>query len=374
MTVGWDGLAVHEAVKSAVALRLRSTDPRKHLRLRRAAWRQLQAESVESGTRGQWRYTSDMMYLLLEQPILREGFFPSTESAIVVDPATPADIPAIRAIELARCGPEAAAILDYWLKWQLDAFGVARNREGAIVGFKCATTSDRLDPRLADVDPVVASWLADVAASPAPNEPAFMLRRWQSRDEGEAHGDAQAACWIDCKRDYMARRPYLGHVYVCSTQTDFYLPFLAALGFARVPGSDVRLDGQLHRTVASRLGVGSVDGWLTRLVAAELGVDASTLLDEMGRRLVIGGTHVPLTPLEFGVMRCLVRRQGEAVSRAELVEDVWGHKYSGESNVEGVVIRGLRAKLGSRASMIETVRGYGYRLRDDLPANGPAPA
>jgi DNA-binding response OmpR family regulator len=44
-------------------------------------------------------------------------------------------------------------------------------------------------------------------------------------------------------------------------------------------------------------------------------------------------------------------------------KNVWGHRYEGGSNVVDVVIRSLRKKLAERASMIETVRGVGYRFR-----------
>lgn len=53
------------------------------------------------------------------------------------------------------------------------------------------------------------------------------------------------------------------------------------------------------------------------------------------------------------------------VNRISLLQDVWGYSYQGGSNVVEAVIRSLRKKLGSRASMIETVRGSGYRLRSE---------
>jgi DNA-binding response OmpR family regulator len=62
-------------------------------------------------------------------------------------------------------------------------------------------------------------------------------------------------------------------------------------------------------------------------------------------------------------MRLLLQQRGRAVSHADLVEQVWGYAYTGESNVDAVVIRGLRAKLGKYADLIETVRGTGYRFQ-----------
>ena len=72
---------------------------------------------------------------------------------------------------------------------------------------------------------------------------------------------------------------------------------------------------------------------------------------------------LPLTPLEFGVLQSLLQRKGKAVSRATLIEEVWGQAYVGGSNVIDVVVRSLRKKLGRKAAALETVRGVGYRFR-----------
>jgi len=71
-----------------------------------------------------------------------------------------------------------------------------------------------------------------------------------------------------------------------------------------------------------------------------------------------------LTRLEFGVMEFLHNRVGKAVPRNLLLENVWEQTYHGGGNVVDVVIRALRKKLGDRASLIETVQGIGYRLRE----------
>jgi DNA-binding response OmpR family regulator len=106
----------------------------------------------------------------------------------------------------------------------------------------------------------------------------------------------------------------------------------------------------------------SVDGWLAGLVAAELGVDVPEVLDRRARVLVLGKDRVPLTRLEFGLLEYLLDREGQAVSRASLMQDVWGNRYTG-SNVIEAVVRSLRKKLRERASCVETVSGVGYRFR-----------
>ena len=67
-----------------------------------------------------------------------------------------------------------------------------------------------------------------------------------------------------------------------------------------------------------------------------------------------------LTELELGVLQCLQKREGRAVTRATILEEVWGYREEVGSNVVDAVVRRLRDKLGHDA--VETVRGSGYRL------------
>jgi DNA-binding response OmpR family regulator len=98
------------------------------------------------------------------------------------------------------------------------------------------------------------------------------------------------------------------------------------------------------------------------LGAAELGIEPE-ILDTQSHELVLDGQRVKLTKLEFEVFRYLYTRKGTAVSRASLVEDVWGWKHTG-SNVIEAVMRTLRKKLGDKSESIETIRGLGYRFRN----------
>ena len=61
--------------------------------------------------------------------------------------------------------------------------------------------------------------------------------------------------------------------------------------------------------------------------------------------------------------KMLSAHPGRTVSRADLIEGVWGTTYTGGSNVVDVVVRSLRQKLGPIATRVETARGIGYRLK-----------
>jgi two-component system OmpR family response regulator len=73
-----------------------------------------------------------------------------------------------------------------------------------------------------------------------------------------------------------------------------------------------------------------------------------------------GAGPVPLTRLEFLLLRILMDRAGQAVSKDELLASVWGLDFDPGSNVVDVCVRRLRSKLGY--DLIKTVRGSGYQL------------
>ena len=217
---------------------------------------------------------------------------------------------------------------------------------------------------------MVQAWSGHLREHPlARGQQALGLRRWLAADRGEAPGAAQAACWLDVKRAYMALRPALRRIYVVVQDVPAYWPVVERLGFRPIAESPVRLDGVDYTTVALDFGPGSVDGWLASLVADELGVADEPTLDEDARELSVQGQRVALTPLEFALLQHLRQREGRTVSRPELLREVWATEFTGGSNVVDAVVRSLRHKLGPAAIVVETVRGSGYRLRPDWRAH-----
>jgi two-component system, OmpR family, response regulator len=79
------------------------------------------------------------------------------------------------------------------------------------------------------------------------------------------------------------------------------------------------------------------------------------------------GCVLDLTPREFAVLRYLMSYVGTTVSKQELLDHVWGENDSTDHNVVQVYVSSLRRKLDGEASasLIETVWGVGYRMRDD---------
>jgi len=79
-------------------------------------------------------------------------------------------------------------------------------------------------------------------------------------------------------------------------------------------------------------------------------------------RVVCSGQEVRLTRKEFGLLSSLVRRNGRVATRNQLLDEVWGQQYYGDTRTLDVHIRRLRQKLGDCGDCIETVIGIGYRF------------
>ena len=86
------------------------------------------------------------------------------------------------------------------------------------------------------------------------------------------------------------------------------------------------------------------------------------VLDRLERHALLNGHPIDLTPREFALLTYLARETGRVVPRTELLRKVWETTYDPGSNVVDAHIKKLREKLGDFATLIETVRGVGYRM------------
>ncbi len=95
-------------------------------------------------------------------------------------------------------------------------------------------------------------------------------------------------------------------------------------------------------------------------------------LDPARRHVERRGVVIPLTAREYGLLLFLMRKGGDVVSKAEILDGVWDAAYSGGDNVVEVYISYLRRKIDEPFGLqtLRTVRGLGYRLDPDDPAVG----
>lgn len=79
------------------------------------------------------------------------------------------------------------------------------------------------------------------------------------------------------------------------------------------------------------------------------------------------GEELTLTKKEYDLLECLIRNKNIAMSREQLLSQVWGYEYMGDTNVVDVYVRYLRQKIDDKygVHMIETIRGIGYMIKED---------
>ncbi len=90
-------------------------------------------------------------------------------------------------------------------------------------------------------------------------------------------------------------------------------------------------------------------------------------LDRITREVTCSGQTVELTAREFNLLEYLMRSPGRVFTRTQIMEHVWGYDFNPSTNVVDVCIQRIRKKIESLAeqSLIESVRGVGYRFRQE---------
>ncbi len=88
-------------------------------------------------------------------------------------------------------------------------------------------------------------------------------------------------------------------------------------------------------------------------------------IDRSAHRVTVDGDDVELTPTEFKLLLTLAEGRGRVQARGHLLETVWEAAPDIQTRTVDMHIQRLRAKLGPAGDLIETVRGFGYRLRSN---------
>src|SRR5256714_3096377 len=87
-------------------------------------------------------------------------------------------------------------------------------------------------------------------------------------------------------------------------------------------------------------------------------------IDPTRHEVLVNGKAVDLTSLEFKLLRTLMQRRGRVQERDRLLNEVWGYESVIDTRTVDTHVRRLREKLGKAGDIVETVRGFGYRLRE----------
>jgi len=88
-------------------------------------------------------------------------------------------------------------------------------------------------------------------------------------------------------------------------------------------------------------------------------------VDRAALTVSVGGKPVELTRIEYRLLLLLAERRGRVQSRPQLLESVWEHQADIQTRTVDMHVQRLRSKLGEAGDLIETVRGFGYRMKGD---------
>jgi len=140
----------------------------------------------------------------------------------------------------------------------------------------------------------------------------------------------------------------------------------------RIKGLSLGADDYLTKPFSPQELVLRVRAILRRSAAAPSTGDLLTVgvisIDRAAHRVMVRGDEVELTPTEFKLLLTLAERRGRVQGRAQLLETVWEAAPDIHTRTVDMHVQRLRAKLGVGGELLETVRGFGYRLRSPRDA------
>jgi DNA-binding response OmpR family regulator len=132
----------------------------------------------------------------------------------------------------------------------------------------------------------------------------------------------------------------------------------------RIAGLDLGADDYITKPFSVKELMARVRAVLRRAdeSAAPRYDDGRLAIDFADMRVVCDGFQIKLTRKEFALLEMLARAQSRVATRQQILDNVWGYSYYGDTRTLDVHIRRLRQKLGACANCIETVVGVGYRF------------
>jgi len=141
----------------------------------------------------------------------------------------------------------------------------------------------------------------------------------------------------------------------------------------RVVGLELGADDYITKPFSTRELVARIKAVLRRAPLVDSPVDESPVeasgvrVDRLRHEVRVDGTLVELPPKEFDLLAYLIENAGRVLTRGQLIDEIWGSDYVGDTKTLDVHIRRLRSRIEadpSEPTRIQTVRGVGYRFAD----------
>jgi len=134
----------------------------------------------------------------------------------------------------------------------------------------------------------------------------------------------------------------------------------------RVVGFEVGADDYVVKPFSTRELLLRVKAVLRRARPEATGAESITIgaitIDTGSHTVTVAGKRAELTSIEFKLLLNLAGRPGRMQSREQLLKEVWGYSYAGDTRTVDTHVTRLRTKLGEAGELIRTVRGFGYKM------------
>ena len=137
--------------------------------------------------------------------------------------------------------------------------------------------------------------------------------------------------------------------------------------FDEIFGLDIGADEYISKPFSPSILIARVNAVLRRAMS----IDTKTkefnglTIDHNAHQVIVEGLIIDLSPKEYELLTYLSENYGNALSREQILDKVWGYDYYGDLRTVDTHINRLRIKLNSKSDYVQTVRGYGYRFEEE---------
>jgi len=125
---------------------------------------------------------------------------------------------------------------------------------------------------------------------------------------------------------------------------------------------EIGADEYVTKPFSPKILTARVTALFRRMEGDKKNLDDGLAIDTAARQVLINEHSLHLSPTEYELFNYLIENKGKALSREQILNHVWNYDYFGDLRTVDTHINRLRTKLGTKSTLIQTLRGYGYKF------------
>jgi hypothetical protein len=347
--VGPAGLHLHDLARDVLAAELRWRNTPLFQQLHERAREHYLSRLVKSDAAGQAAVLLDLMYLHAD---LRQFLQPADANAeLRVDTATPADHAAILGMIGVHEGPGSAALADYWLIRQPEAWLVVRDEAGHADGVLCLLAIQDATDDERNRDPAVAAAHRQLTLQPPlrPGERCTLIRFWMARASYQELSPVQSLIAVQLARHYLTT-PQLAVSLLPFAEPERWVEFCSYADQSRLAAADFAVDGRTYGVYGHDWRLVPPVSLLARLSVRQAGAEPEPVAPVAGARVLV----LDETAFTAAVRRALrdMTRQDRLRSNPLLTSRLVRSRV-GENATPGELVAALQAAIREAAAILQ---------------------